>query len=290
MPAISGWSSGIAAPAHQRRDHRHAGEFGELLQAGGGIGVMHATAGDDQRALGGVEHFHRLLGLGAGGGGLVRRQRLVGVDVELDLGHLHVEGQVDQHRAGTARAHDVEGLLEHARHLRRLAHRHRPLGHRLGDRLDVHRLEVFLVQPGARRLAGDAQDGDRIGRGRVQAGDHVGACGARGADADADVAGVGTGVAFGHVRGAFDVAAEDVVETTVLLHCRVQRVDRGAGDAEHGTHAFLAHHRGCGIDCSHAGHFCLLWGMVDDSDGCRISILQGILNGRINRFCRYSRY
>jgi hypothetical protein len=83
----------------------------------------------------------------------------------------------------------VEGLLEGARHLRRLAHGHRPLGHRLGDGLDVHRLEVLLVQAGARRLAGDAQDGDGIGLRRIQAGDHVGARPARGADAHADVAG-----------------------------------------------------------------------------------------------------
>ena len=62
--------------------------------------------------------------------------------------HLHVERQVDQHRARPARAHQVEGLLEHARHLRRLAHGDGPLGDRLGDRLDVDGLEVFLVAAG----------------------------------------------------------------------------------------------------------------------------------------------
>jgi hypothetical protein len=97
------------------------------------------------------------------GRGLVDGQRLVGVDVELDLGHLHVERQVDQHRARAARAHQVKGLLEGARHLRRLAHGDAPLGDRLGDGFDVHGLEVFLVQPRARRLAGDAQDGDAVG-------------------------------------------------------------------------------------------------------------------------------
>jgi hypothetical protein len=152
------------------------------------VGVDHAAAADDQRTLGLVQHRDGLLDLGARGGRLVRR-RLVGVDVEFDLGHLHVERQVDQHRTRAARAHQVERLLEHARHQRRLAHGHGPLGHRLGDRFDVDGLEVFLVQTGARRLAGDAEDGDRIGPGRVQARDHVGAGGARGADAHADVAG-----------------------------------------------------------------------------------------------------
>ena len=55
----------------------------------------------------------------ARGGRLVDRQRLVGFVVELDLGHLHVDRQIDQHRAGPARAHDVERLLEHPRHQRR---------------------------------------------------------------------------------------------------------------------------------------------------------------------------
>ncbi len=46
----------------------------------------------------------------------------------------------------------------------------------------------------------------------VQAGDHVGAGRAGGADADADVAGRGAGVALGHVRGALDVAGQHVVD------------------------------------------------------------------------------
>ena len=64
---------------------------------------------------------------------------------------------------GPARAHQVEGLLERARHLRRLEHGGRPLGHRLGDAGDVDGLEVLLVQARARRLAGDAQDRDAVG-------------------------------------------------------------------------------------------------------------------------------
>ena len=57
----------------------------------------------------------------------------------------------------------LERLLERARHLGRLAHRQRPLGDGLGDRLDVHRLEVFFVEARARRLAGHAEDGDGVG-------------------------------------------------------------------------------------------------------------------------------
>jgi hypothetical protein len=256
---------GDGTPAHQGGDHRHAGELGELLQAGRRIGIDHAATGHDQRAFGGVQHGHGLLGLGAGGRRLVQGQGRVGVDVELDLGHLHVKGQVDEHRAGAAGTHDVEGLLEHPGHQGRLTHRHRPLGHRLGDGFNVHRLEVFLVQAGAGGLAGDAQDGDGIRRGRVQAGDHVGAGRAGGADAHPQVAGPGPGEALGHVRRTLHVAGEDVLEATILPHRRVKGVDGGAGHAKNGLHAFPAHHRGGGIHCSHSGHLCLLVGLSDGS-------------------------
>ena len=103
MPAYERVVVGDRAPAHQGRDHRHPGQLGELDQQVGGVGVDHAAARDEQRALGRDEHVERLLDLGAGRGGLVRRQRRVGLDVELDLGHLDVDRQVDQHRARAAR-------------------------------------------------------------------------------------------------------------------------------------------------------------------------------------------
>jgi hypothetical protein len=163
MPAISGWSSGIAPQPIS------VGITGTPVSSANSTSRSDASAlmmpppATISGLLGRGQHVQRLLDLLARGGGLVDGQRLVGVDVELDLGHLHVERQVDQHRARAARAHQVEGLLEGARHLRRLAHRHAPLGDGLADRLDVDRLEVLLVQPGARRLAGDAQDGDAVG-------------------------------------------------------------------------------------------------------------------------------
>ena len=147
--------------------------------------------------------------------GLYDRQRRVGLDVELDLGQLDVDRQVDQHRPGPPRPHQVERLLEGARHLGRFQHGDRHLGQRLGDRRDVDGLEVLLVQLGHRRLPGDAQDRDRVGAGGVQAGDHVGAGRPAGADAHADVAGRGPGVALGHVRGALDVAGQGVVQAAV---------------------------------------------------------------------------
>ena len=245
---------GNRAPAHQRRNHRHAGDLGELDEEIGSVGIDDAAAGDDERPLGVVQHRERLLDLRPRRLRLVDRQRLVGVDVELDLGHLHVERQVDQHRAGAARTHQVECLLKRARHLRRLAHRDRPLGDRLRDRFDVHRLEVFLVQPRARRLAGDAEDRNRVRLRRIESGDHVGAGRPGRADAHADVARHCPRVALGHVRRAFDVARQHVRDAAAPLHRGVQRIDRGARDAERAGDSFLFQHEDGGVDCGHAGH------------------------------------
>ncbi len=162
--------------------------------------------------------------------------------------------QIDQHGARAAAAHQVEGLLESARHERRLAHGDAPLGDGLADGLDVHGLEVFLVQPRPRRLAGDTQDGDAVGNGRVQAGDHVGASRAAGADAHTDVAGLGAAVALSHVRGPLDVARQDVADGLAFTQRRIQRVDRSTRHAEGLRDAFLLHHQNGGHGGLHLCH------------------------------------
>lgn len=165
------------APAHQGRDHGYAGQFGEFDQLVTGVGVDDAATGYQQWALGVIEQGQGFFGLYACGGRFVHGQRFVGVDVEFDFGHLHVERQVDQHRAWAAGTHFIEGLLEGVRHLAWLQNGGRPLGHWLDDVGDVDSLEVFLVQTGTWRLASDAQNRDGVGRGTVQAGDHVGTAG-----------------------------------------------------------------------------------------------------------------
>jgi hypothetical protein len=72
----------------------------------------------------------------------VDRKRNVGIGIELDLGHLNVERQVDEHRTGPARAHQVKALLEGARDLGRLEHGHCHLRQGPGDLGDVDGLEV----------------------------------------------------------------------------------------------------------------------------------------------------
>ncbi|MNE92045.1 hypothetical protein D3C80_1897310 [compost metagenome] len=82
---------GDDAPAHQGRDHWNTGQLGEFDQLVAGVGVDDATTGHQQWALGSVEHGQGFFDLDAVGGRLLHRQRLVGVDVEFDFGHLHVE-------------------------------------------------------------------------------------------------------------------------------------------------------------------------------------------------------
>jgi hypothetical protein len=212
IPAMSGWSSGIEpqhpedevgreeggvpvavggldaghprhegvvvgdrAPAHERRDDRDLEQLRQLDEQLARVRVDHAPAGDDQRSFGLGEHRERPLGLGPGGPRLVDREGGVGLRVEVDLGELHVEGEVDQHGPGSPGAHQVERLREGTRHLTGLAHRHRHLAQRRHDRGDGDRLEVLLVEPCDRCLTRDAEDRDRVGGGGVEAGDHVGA-------------------------------------------------------------------------------------------------------------------
>ena len=149
MPAISGWSSGIAPQPIRVGITGTPSSSASSTSRSAGVGVDDAAAGDDQRPLGRGQHVERLLDLRPGGRRLVDRQRLVGVEVELDLGHLHVDRQVDQHRAraGPERIR-WNACWKAPGHLRRLQHGHRHLGHRLGDGRDVDGLEVLLVQPG----------------------------------------------------------------------------------------------------------------------------------------------
>jgi hypothetical protein len=154
----------------------------------------------------------------------------------------------------------VERLLEDARHLGRLQHGHRHLGDRPRDRRDVDRLEVLLVQAGDRRLPGDAQDRDRVGGRRVEAGDHVRARRPGRADAHADVAGLGAGVPLGHVRGALDVPGQHVLDGAAVAQRTVERIDRRTRQAEGVRDTLPLQDVHGGLDRPHAGHGCLLSG------------------------------
>ena len=196
----------------------------------------------------------RLFRLLARGPGLVDGKRLIGLVVELDLGHLHVDRQVDQHGTRPSRAHEVKGLLKRHRDQRGFANRHRPFRHRLGDVLDVDRLEILLIELGARRLASDTEDRNRIRLRGIEPGDHVRAGGAGRADADADIARFGAAEAIRHVRGALDMPGENVTDRSSLLQRGIERIDRGARHAERRADALEFEHPNRRFNRSHSGH------------------------------------
>ncbi len=110
------------------------------------------------------------------------------------------------------------------------------------------------MQLGRRRLAGYAQDRNGVGAGRVKAGDHVGTGRARGAQAHADIARFGTGVALGHVGGALHVARQHVIHAADLAHGRIKGVDRRTGQAERHVHTLFLEHVDGGFSSSHLSH------------------------------------
>src|SRR5215212_5404475 len=114
------------------------------------------------------------------------------------------------------------------------------------------------MQLGARGLARDAQDGEGVGGGGVETGDHVRSGRTGRSDANSDVARRGAGVAVGHVRGPLDVTGENVANAAVLAHRRVERVNSRAGDAERRRDPLGFQHADRCFRRLHLGHDCFL--------------------------------
>ncbi|MOA30155.1 hypothetical protein D3C78_1512190 [compost metagenome] len=114
------------------------------------------------------------------------------------------------------------------------------------------------MQTRPRSLAGDAQNGNGIGRGGVKRGDHVRSRRPRSPETHPDIAGFGPGVTFRHVGSAFNMTRQIVFDAAVLTHRVIERVDRRARHAECGIHAFLCQHVHCRIYCSHNSHLNVL--------------------------------
>ncbi len=151
------------------------------------------------------------------------------------IGHLHVLGQIDQHRAGATLAGDPEGIGDDLRQVFHATHQPAVLDDRQGQPEHVQFLERVGAQQRGGDLAGDADHRHRIQHRIGDAGDQVGGARAGGGDADADPA-TGTGETVGGQGGALLVADQDVLQPGIHQGV-VERHDGAARIAEQRMHA-----------------------------------------------------
>jgi hypothetical protein len=149
----------------------------------------------------------------------------------------------------------LKGFLEGSRHLGRFHHGNRPFCNRPGNGLNIHCLEVFLVQLGPWRLTGDAQNRDGIGAGGIQPGDHVGAGGTRSTDTYPDIPRFCPGITLGHVRSPFNMACQDVIDTPYLAHGSVKRIDCGTRQPKGNVDTFFLQNMNGGFRSCHFSHY-----------------------------------
>ena len=205
-----------------------------------GTGIDHAAAGVEHRALGlGHQLDRRLDRLDVG-----LHLRAVGLVLDIlradvgALGELHVFRNVDHDRTGTARARDMEGLVQDARQILDALHEPVVLGAGPGDADRVALLERIRADQMRRHLAGDADDRDRIHQRIDQAGHGIGSARTRGDEADADLARRAC-VALGRMDDALLVATQNVTDRVLLEDLVVDRQHSAAGIAEQRVDALI---------------------------------------------------
>ena len=224
----------IRAQAHQRRGTGQAGEFDKLRQLVGSITQNHAAAEIHQRPFRCRQHLYGLLNLTD----VSVENRLVGADKNVflriaELGHRlgNVFGDVDNHRAGTAAAGNLEGFFYRSGQIidildQEIMLHTRP---RHADHIDF--LKRIRTDGGRADLAGNHHQRNRIGIGRGDAGERVGRAGARSHQSHADLA-ADTGIGIGGMYRSLFVPYQDMFEFVELEKRVVDFEYRAAGIAE----------------------------------------------------------
>ena len=158
---------GKRAESHQGVGDGIAGHVDELGEQLGRLrpGIDHAAAGVEDRLLGIGDQLDglldlRMLGLDLRTVALVLH-RFVGRHIVV-LVHQHVLGQVDHDRPRSARARDVEGLVDRACEIGDRLHEIIVLGAGPRDARRVRLLEGVIADQMGRHLAGQADHGDGI--------------------------------------------------------------------------------------------------------------------------------
>src|SRR6266849_1154855 len=226
--AEQGHGDGKIAGVHKAVEHAH------------GAGNHDAVAGENQRALGGVEQIDgalkfRLVVIDALA--LGRKLRHGSFPIEIAGSLLRVFGDIDEDRARAARVGDQEGFAHGAGDVLGARDDNIVLGDRHSDAGDVDFLEGIGAEQLAADLAGDANDRRRVEHGGGNAGDHVGGAGTGGGHGNADSP-AGARVAIGHVRSALLMAHQNVVQLGFAERV-VYREDCSAGIAKDVANAEL---------------------------------------------------
>ena len=154
-----------------RGRHRNLQALGELQQFFGGAAVAHALADDHHRPLGAEQHVDRLDHAFRIGAAAARNIAVPGLRVRRFLGgrfHEHVEGNVEHHRARTARGHGLPGLPHRERHhlaARRLEHLLAIGAHgggKVGLIMPIQFLKRAAIELAGRHVAGHRQERHRV--------------------------------------------------------------------------------------------------------------------------------
>ena len=145
-------------------------------------------------------------------------------------------GDIDEDRARTARAGDIEGFPDDAGQVFDVLDEVVVLRDGRRDARNVRFLEGVAADQVRGDLAAEHDQGDGIHVGRGDAGDHVAHAGSRCSEADPG-ASRGAGVAVGRVHGALLVARQDVGNVRFIQFI-VKRQHGSAGVAEDHLHVF----------------------------------------------------
>ncbi len=164
-------------------------------------------------------------------------ERAVFGGIVIDIGHLHVKRQIDEHRSGTSAASRAEGLAHDFRHLGRIGDAPGLLGDGLADLRDIDALEGFLAEQSDIGIARNGDQRNRIGVRRVQTGDKVRCPWSGGANRQGQLAGSAE-IAVGGMHRALFVPGNVMLNLRVL-QVPVYRIDRGAGNAERSLNALV---------------------------------------------------
>src|SRR5713101_1115492 len=165
-----------AADAEERHGDRMIARSDELFESAYRSGNHDAMAGENEGALGGVQHLDGAVEFGlvvivalALGRKFWRRR----FPVEFSGSLLRILGDVDQDRSGTSAIGDQEGFTEGACNVLGFRDHHVVLGDGHGNARDIDLLKRVGAKDFAADLAGNANDWRRVQHGGGNAGNHV---------------------------------------------------------------------------------------------------------------------